>query len=92
VIRALLELLVGVIEILLSRDSRQFFFGPSPLVEPVKPADLPSNVIFANIAALKAEKDPAAALPRGWRSFQSRLSRQAGPALIAEATIGSNCT
>jgi hypothetical protein len=57
---------------------------------PVKSATLPSDVTEAVVAALKAGEDPAASLPKGWRSFRTGLAGQDEPEVIARMPIGAD--
>jgi hypothetical protein len=57
---------------------------------PVKSAALPPGVAEVIVAALKAGQDPAAALPRGWRSFTAGLTSQAEPEVVARMPIGAD--
>jgi hypothetical protein len=50
---------------------------------------LPEGTILNVVAALKADEDAAAHLPRGWRGFYSSLIDEASPDLIATVPTGA---
>lgn len=50
---------------------------------------LPDGTILNVVAALKADEDAAAHLPRGWRGFYSSLIDEASPEIVATVPIGA---
>ena len=53
------------------------------------PAALPEDAIPKVVAALKADEDAAAHLPKGWQGFYSGLIDEALPDIVAKVPIGA---
>jgi len=86
VFSALFEIVGEVIAGLLWRLVPRRALPPGP----VKSATLPSDVNRAVVAALETGQDPAAALPKGWRSLRTGLASQAEPQASARIPIGAD--
>jgi hypothetical protein len=53
------------------------------------PAALPEDTIPKVVAALQADEDAAAHLPRGWQGFYSGLIDETAPDIVATVPIGA---